>query len=114
MPTATHGTTAIDVVAPASVVYDLVTDVPAIGERSPECYRAEWLDGATGPAPGARFRGSNKIGPIRWTTTCTVTTADPEREFAFNVIGGNGRVQTQWQYRIEPTDTGCRLTESYQ
>jgi hypothetical protein len=114
MPTATRGTTAIDVAAPPSVVYDLVTDVPAIGKRSPECYRAEWLDGATCPAPGARFRGSNKIGPIRWTTTCTVTTAEPGREFAFNVIGGNGRVQTQWQYRIEPTDTGCRLTESYQ
>lgn len=114
MPTATRGTTVIDVAAPPHVVYELVTDVTRIGERSPECYRAEWLDDAIAATPGARFRGSNKIGPIRWATTCTVTTAEPDREFAFNVIGSNGRVQTRWQYRIEPTETGCQLTESYQ
>ena len=114
MPTATKGTAAIDVDAPANVVYDLVTDVTRIGQRSPECYRAEWLDGADAAAPGARFRGSNRLGPIRWTTTCIVTTAEPGCEFAFDVVGGNGRVQTRWRYLIERTDAGCRLTESYE
>jgi hypothetical protein len=113
MPTATHGSTTIDIAAPPPVVYDLVTDVTRMGERSPECYRAEWVDGAPGSV-GARFRGRNRIGPIKWTTTCTVTAADPGREFAFCVIDGKGREQTRWRYVIEANDTGCRLTESYQ
>jgi len=114
MPTATHGTTSIDIVAPAADVYDLVTDVARIGERSPECYRAEWLDGAGAAVVGARFRGHNRIGPIKWTTTCTVTTADRGREFAFSVIAGGGRESTRWRYLLEDTDAGCRLTESYE
>jgi hypothetical protein len=31
--------------------------VTKIGRYSPETFEAEWLDGATGPAVGARFRG---------------------------------------------------------
>lgn len=114
MPTATHGRASLEIAAPPAVVYELVTDVTRIGERSPECYHAQWLDSATSATVGARFRGSNRIGPIKWTTTCTVTTAEPGREFAFSVIGSNGREQTRWRYTIEATDTGCRITESYQ
>ena len=58
---------------------------------------AEWLDGATGPALGARFRGHvrrNEIGPVYW-TTCRVTACEPGREFAFTkvfaVLGGQLR-----------------------
>src|SRR5690349_9848256 len=110
MPTATSGTASIEIAAPPAVVYDLVADVTRIGERSPETYRAEWLDGATGAVPGARFRGGNRIGPIRWTTTCVVTVAEPASEFAFTVLSGKGREETTWRYRIEATDTGCRVT----
>lgn len=113
MPTATQGSATVDIAAPATTVYDLVTDITRMGERSPECYRADWVDGTPGTV-GARFRGRNRIGPIKWATTCTVTTADPGREFAFSVIGGNGREQTRWRYVIEATDGGCRLTESYE
>lgn len=113
MPTATRGTTTIEIAAAPTLVYELVTDVNHMGQRSPECYHAEWLDG-THAAPGGRFRGRNRIGPIKWTTTCTVTTADPGREFAFSVIDGNGREQTRWCYLIEEVLDGCRLTESYE
>lgn len=37
------------------VVYDLIADVTRMPEFSPEVIRCEWLDGATGPAVGARF-----------------------------------------------------------
>lgn len=114
MPTATHGSASIDIAASAALVYDVVTDVVRMGERSPECYRAEWLDGASSAGVGARFRGWNRIGPIKWWTTCTVTKAEPGREFAFSVIDGHGREQTRWRYLIEPSATGCRLTESYE
>jgi hypothetical protein len=113
MATATHGTISLDIAASPAIVYELVADVTRIGERSPECYHAAWLGGATAAVVGARFRGRNRIGPIKWTTTCMVTTAEPGLEFAFSVIGRNGREQTRWRYAIEATQAGCRVTESY-
>ena len=41
-------------------VWALVSDVTQIGRYSPETFEGEWLDGATGPAVGARFRGHVK------------------------------------------------------
>lgn len=113
MPTATTGEASIDVAAPARVVYDLISDVTRMGERSPECYRCEWLDRSTAAQVGARFRGYNRLGPIRWATTCVVTTAEPGREFAFDVVNRHGRVETEWRYLITATTHGCTVTESY-
>ncbi len=98
----------IDIDAPPDRVYDLVADIPAMGRWSPETYRAEWRRGASGPAEGARFRGWNKRGPLRWFTDCTVEEADPGRAFAFRVAGTGAR----WSYRLEATNGGTRLTET--
>lgn len=114
MPTATQGQASVEIASSAQRVYDLVADVTRIGARSPECYRVEWLDGATAAVVGARFRGHNRIGPIKWSTVCTVTKAEPGRELAFSVLSGHGREETRWRYVLEelgPTTT--RLTESY-
>ena len=51
-------------------VWALVSDVTQIGRYSPETFEGEWLDGASGPAVGARFRGHvkrNQKGPTYWT-----------------------------------------------
>jgi uncharacterized protein YndB with AHSA1/START domain len=96
-------------------VWALVSDVTRIGRYSPETFEAEWLDGATGPAVGARFRGHvkrNGKGPIYW-TTCTVVTCEPDREFGFGVGSGDRPINT-WRYRLEPTGTGTDVTESFQ
>jgi uncharacterized protein YndB with AHSA1/START domain len=115
MPTARHGTHAIEIAASPEHVYGLVSDVPRIGEWSPECYRAEWLDGACSARVGARFRGYNRRGPIRWHTTAVVTAAEPATEFAFTVIHDRtGREQTHWRYELNPTSVGTMLTESFQ
>jgi hypothetical protein len=114
MPSATHGRITIDIAASPLQVYDLATDVTRIGERSPECDRGEWLDGATGPAVGARFRGHNHLGPLRWSTVCEITAAVPGKEFAFTVVDGKGREQTRWRYLFEGSDAGTQLTESYE
>jgi len=114
MPTATSGSITIDIAATPQTVYDVVTDVERMGERSPECYHAKWLDAVAAASVGARFRGRNRIGVIKWTTTCTVTVAEPGREFAFAVVDGRGREQTRWRYVMEETTAGCRLTESYE
>jgi Polyketide cyclase / dehydrase and lipid transport len=114
VPTATRGEASIEIAASAGRVYDLVADVTRIGARSPECYRVEWLDGVTAAAVDARFRGHNRIGPIKWSTVCTVTKADAGREFAFSVVSGGGREETRWRYVIEELGPeATRLVESY-
>ena len=64
--------------APAQQIWDLVADVRNTGRFSPETFEAEWLEGAAGPAMGAKFRGHvrrNEIGPVYW-TTCRVTACE--------------------------------------
>ena len=115
MPTAQRGQAAIDIAAPPELVYDLVADVTRMGEWSPECYRCEWLEGATAAAPGARFRGYNRLGRFEWERTAIVDTADYGREFAFTTINDRaGRRETQWRYTLQPSTSGTLLTESFQ
>jgi hypothetical protein len=90
-------------------VYDLVSDVTSMGAYSPENTGAAWIGGATGPAVGARFKGTNRMGSIRWSTKPTVTAADRGRLFSFQVPG---RAKTTWSYRFDPEQGGVRVTES--
>jgi uncharacterized protein YndB with AHSA1/START domain len=95
-------------------IWDLVSDVTKIGRYSPETFEAEWLDGATGPAVGARFRGHvkrNGIGPIYW-TTCVVNACEPGREFSFGV-GSADKPMNVWGYHLEPAGDGTDVTESF-
>jgi uncharacterized protein YndB with AHSA1/START domain len=106
----------VRIAAPPDRVWDLVSDVTRIGEFSPETFEAQWLEDADGPRPGARFRGHvrrNGRGPVYW-TTCTVTAADPGREFAFSVAGLGGATANTWRYSLEPTPDGTDATESFE
>jgi len=101
--------------APAERIYELVSDLPRMGDWSPECRQVEWLDGSTGPAMGATFIGHNKGGPgglMKWSRRGRVLAADPGREFAF-VTEEGGRESTEWRYRFESLEDGTRVTESY-
>lgn len=99
----------IHIDAPPDAVYALVADVTRMGEWSPENIGGEWVDGATGPAVGARFKGKNKR-KASWTTKCTVTKADPGREFAFDV----GKGETKWAYRFDAAGGGTDVVESFE
>lgn len=115
MPTAKRGSHDVEISAPPERVYALISDVTRIGEWSPECYRAKWLAGATAAVVGARFRGYNRRGPVRWETTAVVTVAQPGAEFAFTVIHDRtGREETRWRYQLQPTSVGTLLTESFE
>ena len=110
------GSVIVHFTAPPAEVWDLVSDVTRIGEFSPETFEAQWLDGATGPRAGARFRGHvrrNGRGPVYW-TTCTVTASEPGREFAFAVNGPGDTIVNTWQYRLEPREDGTDVTESFE
>jgi uncharacterized protein YndB with AHSA1/START domain len=113
MATPTSDEARIRIEAPPEHVYGLVADLARMGDWSPECRRCDWIDGSTSPAVGARFRGSNRIGPYRWSMAGRVVAADPGREFAF-VTTDAGRDGTRWSYRFEPAGSGCEVVESYE
>jgi hypothetical protein len=97
-------------------VWGLVSDITKMGEYSPEVIEAEWIDGATGPAVGARYRGHvkrNENWPVLYWTTCKVTECAPGQVFEFAVIMGERPVNT-WRYEFRASDDGgTDVTESF-
>src|SRR5262245_25669766 len=109
-----HDSVSLHMRADAETVYGLVADVTRTPEFSPEILECRWLDGATGPAVGARFKARNKV-PNRpaWTNKPVVTVVEPGRAFAFaRTERFAGTVE--WTYRFEPDGSGTRVTESYE
>lgn len=109
-----EGSATVRMAAPADAIWNLIADVRNTGRFSPETFEAEWLDGATGPALGARFRGHvrrNEIGPVYW-TVCRVTACEPGREFGFEVLVGD-RAVNNWHYALTPVQGGTDVTESF-
>jgi uncharacterized protein YndB with AHSA1/START domain len=110
-----HDAVTVHMEASPERIWELVSDVTKIGRYSPETFEAEWLDGATGPAVGATFRGHvkrNGRGPTYW-TTCTVRESVPGRAFAFGV-GPSEKPLNIWRYGLEPSGSGTDVTESFQ
>ena len=104
----------VPMAAQADEIWNIVADVRNTGKFSPEVMEAEWLDGATEPALGARFRGHvkrNEIGPVYW-TVCRVTACEPGKEFGFEVLVGDKPVNN-WHYLFTPTEAGTDVTESF-
>ncbi len=99
------------VLAPPESVWALVADVTRMGEWSPECDGCTWVDGATGPEVGAKFKGHNKRGVVTWSTTCTVTEAEPGRVFAF-AVGKGVDPDNIWRYSFVPSSDGTMVTET--
>ncbi len=108
------GTVQADVPATPAQVWQVLTDVPRIGEWSHECHTAQWLDGADRAAVAARFRGTNKARFARWSRPCTIVVLDADRCFTYRTNGGVMRDATEWAFTLEPTDSGGRITQSYE
>ena len=104
----------IEIAAPPETVYALVSDITQMGTWSPECRECRWIDGATGPTPGARFKAINRgqKGPS-WSNKPEVVVAEPGCEFAFN-RKGPGMGEVIWRYRMTASSTGTWLEESYE
>lgn len=100
--------------ATPEAVYDLVADVTRTPERTPDIVRCEWLDGATGPAVGARFKATNHQGRgPDWSNKPVVTVADRGEEFSFTrteLFAGT----ILWRHRFVAEGTGTRMYESYE
>lgn len=94
--------------AEPAALYELVSDVTQIPSWSPECVRCEWvgLD---------RFKGWNRRGKGRWSTTSRVVVREPGSAFGFATQLGR-KDFTRWTYRVEPGDAPgtTLLTEQFE
>lgn len=103
----------VEVAADPDAVWAMVSDLPRMGEFSPENLGGQWVNGARGPAVGARFRGTNRNGAKLWWTRVRVVACEPGRRFTFDVRTPFGIRVSRWSYEITPTTLGCRLTENW-
>ncbi|HYZ68239.1 MAG TPA: SRPBCC family protein [Mycobacterium sp.] len=95
----------VDIDAPVSKVWTLVSDLSLMPRWSPQCR----LMKALGPVrQGTRTINLNRRNRLFWPTTSVVTEVIPEKKIAFRVPINN----TVWSYELEPIGTGTRLVES--
>ncbi|HUW03935.1 MAG TPA: SRPBCC family protein [Acidimicrobiales bacterium] len=93
-------------------VWTLASDPTRMGEWSPENTGATWIGGATGPAVGAKFKGSNQNGRFKWSTTCTVTHCTELEQFEFDVKYGPLPI-AHWGFLLEPSNGATKVTEHW-
>ncbi len=95
----------IDINAPVSTVWKLVSDLDRMPQWSPQCRLMKAIGGVR---PGARTINMNRRGKLIWPTTSRITEMVPERKLAWRVNENN----TVWSYELEPTEAGTRLVET--
>jgi uncharacterized protein YndB with AHSA1/START domain len=104
------------VAAPPMRLYELVSDPAQMRRWSPENTGAD-TDGPL--TAGAEFVGSNRRGPLHWSSRAVVTAADPGERFAFRVVAlGFGTPMlpgpvASWEYRFEAVEGGTRVIETW-
>jgi len=102
----------IDIECSPEAAFAVVTDLPRMDRLSPENTGGEWIDGATGPKVGARFKGTNAREKDSWFTIAKVVHYDPPHRFVFNVTFTVFKI-ARWEFAIEPAPGGCRVTETW-
>jgi uncharacterized membrane protein len=97
--------------APPARVWELVSDIGLMPAMSSELQSVEWLDGANGPAAGARFTGRSKHEAMgEWETTSHVVEFEPGRVFGW-AVGDPASPSALWRFRLESRDGGTELSE---
>jgi len=97
--------TQVDINAPASKVWALVSDFRRMPQWSPQC---RWMRPFGPLRPGTRTLNLNRRDRLFWPTTCTVVEVIPEKRLAFRVDPN----RTIWSYELESNGQGTRLIES--
>jgi uncharacterized membrane protein len=97
--------------APPARVWGFVSDIELMPAMSSELQSVEWLDGATGPAAGARFLGRSRHEAMgEWEATSQVVEFEPEQVFGW-AVGDPANPSARWRFRLEPKDRGTELSE---
>jgi uncharacterized protein YndB with AHSA1/START domain len=99
------------IAAPSARVWALVADIELMPRLSSELQTVEWLDGRSGPAPGARFIGRSKHEAFgEWATTSHIVEYEPSRTLAWAVEDPQDP-SAIWRFTLTPQDGGTLLTE---
>lgn len=97
--------------APPDAVWPIVCDIQTPARFSSEFQGGQWLDGATGPALGARFRGRNyHEARGSWETESTICELEPERTFGW-AVGDPARPAASWRFTLQPAGAGTRISQ---
>ncbi len=102
-----------EIAASPAAVFAAITDITRMGEWSPETQSAEWNEGFDHAEVGAEFTGHNRNGDKEWTTGARIVEFEQDRRFFFDCIVRDFVFST-WGYEIEPTESGCLVTEHTQ
>jgi uncharacterized protein YndB with AHSA1/START domain len=95
----------VDINAPISKVWSLISDFRRMPDWSPQCRLMRQL----GPLrTGTRTINVNRRNFFFWPTTCTVVEVIPDEKLAFRVNMNN----TIWSYELQPIAEGTRVIES--
>ncbi|MDT5086554.1 MAG: hypothetical protein QOJ61_3597 [Mycobacterium sp.] len=95
----------VDIKAPVSTVWALVSDFRRMPQWSPQCRLMRPL----GPVrQGTRTVNLNRRNFLFWPTTSTVVEMIPDQKLAFRVNANN----TIWSYELQPIPEGTRVIES--
>jgi uncharacterized protein YndB with AHSA1/START domain len=95
-------------------VWAVVADVTRVGEWSGECRGCRWEGDARGAVAGARFRGRNRRGGLRWTRVNEIVVADEPSVLAWRTVpGGPYPDSVEWRITMVAEGTSTRVTESY-
>jgi uncharacterized protein YndB with AHSA1/START domain len=95
----------VDINAPASTVWALISDFRRMPQWSPQCRLMRPLGRVR---PGSRTLNLNRRNLLVWPTTSTVLELVPDQKLAFRVNMNN----TVWSYELQPIPGGTRVIES--
>jgi uncharacterized protein YndB with AHSA1/START domain len=95
----------IDIDAPASKVWALISDFRRMPQWSPQC---RWMRPFGPLRQGTRTLNFNRRNRLFWPTTSTVVEVIPEQKLAFRVDMN----RTIWSYELEPNGQGTSVIES--
>lgn len=108
-----EASTTVVVDADIDAVWEVVGDPTRVGEWSHECVDAEWVGDTAEARPGARFRGRNRQGLIRWGRLCEIVRAEPHELVWRTVPTRFTPDSTEWALRLTPVDGGTSIEQSY-
>lgn len=92
-------------------VWALVSDIELMPDMSEELRSVAWLDGASGPAVGARFVGRSEHEAFgTWETTSQVIECEPGSVLAW-AVQDPADPSAVWRFRLRPADGGTEISQ---